>query len=288
MKARFVFILILVIFCLKLATAQDRPTFNANEEVASLQWELIPELSDEFDGKSLDEDKWINADPKGWRGRPPGIFKANTVSLKKGKLAITNYQLKKPETLKGREFTHAGGHIQSRNAASVGQYFECRMKANKTFMSSTFWLINNKGQLEGCDRRVIELDIQESVGHITTDAAWAQEFNTKMNSNTHSRQVTCDEPEGIKGNKAPLGGKCYDDYHVFGAWWKSPTEVQFFLDGKHVGTVEPAAAFDLPMYLKMVTETYDWNPVPADGGMNMSKSDRTTYYDWVRSWRLVK
>lgn len=40
------------------------------------------------------------------------------------------------------------------------------------------------------------------------------------------------------------------------------------------------------MHLRMVVETYDWNPVPADGGMDASKKDRTTYYDWVRTWEL--
>ncbi|MEL7341016.1 MAG: hypothetical protein AAGM67_11050, partial [Bacteroidota bacterium] len=81
-------------------------------------------------------------------------------------------------------------------------------------------------------------------------------------------------------------GKVWDDYHVYGAWWKSPTEVQFFLDGEHVYTVTPVADFDLPMYIKLVTETYDWNPVPADGGMTGSWEERTTYYDWVRTWKL--
>nr|WP_010925646.1 MS132 beta-agarase [Microscilla sp. PRE1]AAK62854.1 MS132, putative beta-agarase [Microscilla sp. PRE1] len=267
--------------------AQSQPTVNEGEPVAQLEWELVPELSDEFGGRSLDEDKWINADPNGWRGRAPGLFKANTVSVKRGKLSVTTYKLDESEEVNGKEFTHAGGHIQSNNPAAVGQYFECRMKANKTFMSSTFWLINDRSKEEGCDKRVTELDIQESVGQITTDAEWAQDFNTKMNSNTHSRHVVCNEPEGIKGNKAKLPSKVYNDYHVFGAWWKSPKEIQFYMNGKHVGTVEPAADFDIPMYLKMVIETYDWNPVPEDGGMNMKKSDRTTYYDWVRTWRPV-
>ncbi|GAL80636.1 hypothetical protein JCM19274_1262 [Algibacter lectus] len=40
------------------------------------------------------------------------------------------------------------------------------------------------------------------------------------------------------------------------------------------------------MYLRMVVETYNWNPVPEDGGMTGSKEDRTTTYNWVRSWTL--
>ena len=51
--------------------------------------------------------------------------------------------------------------------------------------------------------------------------------------------------------------------------------------------VTPPADFDIEMYLRMVVETYDWNPVPKDGGMTGSKEDRTTTYNWVRSWQLV-
>ena len=46
-------------------------------------------------------------------------------------------------------------------------------------------------------------------------------------------------------------------------------------------------AYDLPMYLRLVTETYDWNPVPADGGLTGSFEERTTKYDWVRTWKLI-
>jgi hypothetical protein len=38
----------------------------------------------------------------------------------------------------------------------------------------------------------------------------------------------------------------------------------------------------------MAIETYDWNPIPPDGGFVESgtKDQRTTQYEWVRVWRL--
>ena len=154
-------------------------------------------------------------------------------------------------------------------------------------MSSTFCLINTRGEGSGCDQRTTELDIQECVGQVTTTAAWAQNFDNAMNSNTHSRNTTCSEtPTGSQGSKASTDQKVWNTYHVYGAWWKSPSEIEFYLDGEKVNTVTPAADFDLPMYLRLVTETYNWNPVPDDGGMNGSAEDRTTYYDWVRVWSL--
>ena len=51
-------------------------------------------------------------------------------------------------------------------------------------------------------------------------------------------------------------------------------------------TVNPVEEFNLPMYYRLVTETYDWNPVPAGGGLSGSFENRTTKYDWVRTWKL--
>ena len=281
-----------VVFSLKVvvAIAQDAPTFNLDQDPKpdGKKWVIVEELSDEFDGDILDESKWKNTDPNRWLGRAPGIFKKDVVSVSDGNLRLTVYQLAAPEVVNNKTWSHAGGYIGSKNAAQIGYYFEARMKSSKTFMSSTFWLINNRSDGNGCDIRTTELDIQECIGQITTDKSWAQNKYREMGSNTHSRNTVCPEtPIGSKGNHTDIGAPTYDDYHIYAAWWKSATEILFFLDGKYLYTVQPEANFNLPMYLRMVSETYDWNPVPADGGMTGSAEDRTTSYDWVRTWKLV-
>ena len=282
----FICISILGIFS---GMAQTSPTFLPDEDPkpAGKKWVLIENLSDEFNGESLNESKWKNTDPARWMGRAPAIFKKEVAKVENGNLNLTVFKLPTPEYVNGTTWTHAGGYIGSNNAAQVGTYFEAKMKASKTFMSSTFWVINNRSDGTGCDVRVTELDIQECIGQITTSASWAQNKYREMGSNTHSRNAVCSEtPEGSKGNNIDLGGAAYDDYHIYAAWWKSPGEILFFLDGKHIYTVYPVAEFNLPMYLRMVSETYDWNPVPADGGMTGSAAERTTTYDWVRAWKL--
>ena len=84
-----------------------------------------------------------------------------------------------------------------------------------------------------------------------------------------------------------MNGKVYDDFHVYGVWWKSKDEVLFFLDGEFQEKVTPPADYDIEMYLRMVVETYNWNPVPEGEGMTGSVEERTTTYNWVRSWKLV-
>lgn len=271
------------------APSSELPYFieENNPAPAGKKWLKIEGLSDEFNEDEFNESKWKNTDPTRWIGRAPGLFKKNTVSIYNGNLQLTADILPTPEIINGNTFTHAGSNITSNIAAEVGSYVECRMKANKTFMSSTFWLINVKNEGEGCDQRTTELDIQECVGQITTTVSWAQTTDRHMGSNTHSRNTVCAEtPTGSVGGHTEFEGKASENYHVYAAWWKSPTEIQFFLDGKKVRTVTPKANFNLKMYLKMVVETYDWNPVPTDGGMTGTAEDRTTYYDWVRTWKL--
>jgi len=250
-------------------------------------WTKVESLSDEFNDGVFDESKWLNTDSRRWIGRAPGLFKKNTVKEVDNNLKLTVYKLDAPEVVRGNTFTHAGSYIGSKTAAQIGYYFECKMKANKTFMSSTFWLINHRSDGTGCDRRVTELDIQECVGQVTTDANWARQFDETIHSNTHSRQADCAEtPTGSQGGNAELGEKAWAGYHIYAAWWKSATEIEFYLDGKKVYTATPKANFDLPMYMRMVVETYDWNPVPSDGGMTGTEEERTTSYDWVRTWEL--
>ena len=286
---RSLIIAFIFIFNVVVGLAQKAPTFGLGQDPKpeDKKWVMVEDLSDEFEGDILNETKWINIEPKGWKGRAPGIFKKDVVSVGDGNLRLTVYQLAIPETKYNKTWTHAGGFVGSHQAAKVGYYFEAKMKSSKTFMSSTFWLINRVGEGKGCDKRTTELDIQECVGQVTTDAPWAQHKFREMGSNTHSRNTTCPEtPTGTKGGHTDIGALTYDDYHIYAAWWKSPSEILFFLDGKYLYTVKPEADFNLPMYLRMVAETYNWNPVPPDGGMTDSWEDRTTSYDWVRTWKL--
>jgi len=270
----------LVVFLLvaNFISAQKTPYFNDGEDPkpSNQKWKLVKKMSDEFNGKKVDEKKW-QISSQGWIGRVPGLFQAENIRVQDGSLKITTKLLPTPIIKQDKEFTHGGGYVGSRNGMTYG-YYECEMKANKTFMSSTFWLINEANELEGCDKRTIELDIQECVGQITNSAEWMKNFDQGMNSNTHSRNIPegCEYEKGLNKSGAQLGGKVYDDYHVYGVWWKSKDEVQFFLDGKFQAKVTPPADYDIEMYLRMVVETYNWNPVPEDGGMSGSEADRTT------------
>jgi hypothetical protein len=61
-------------------------------------WSVVSELTDEFNGTSLDRQKWLNYQPY-WAGREPSQFDTNNVSLSGGDLIllsrVTNHEKKR-------------------------------------------------------------------------------------------------------------------------------------------------------------------------------------------------
>ncbi len=294
-------LLSVVAFFLFATTALAQPTFNPGQDPkpAGKKWEKIENMSDEFNGTSLNTAKWDNQSPQ-WKGRKPAYFSVNAVKVEGGNLKITaKKSLTSQEQQQNPGYFLQGGLVRSLNKATYG-YYETRMKANKTFMSSTFWLINKRNEFTGCDERTTELDVTENVGINSGDPNrnWVNENIVSINSNTHSRGVVgnpgCGITETFIGDKSPIGEPAYVNYHVYGVWWKNANELVFFLDGQEVYRITPPADFDLGMYLRMVVETYDWNPPNTtlvngkrQDGLDDTEANRTTFYDWTRSWRLV-
>jgi len=200
--------------------AFSQPTFNSGQDPKpnNKQWEKIENMSDEFNGTTLDTQKWDNQDPQ-WRGRQPALFTTNAVAVNGGNLRITAAgSLTQAQQAANPGYSMQGGLVRSKNKTKYG-YFETRMKANKTFMSSTFWLINKRNEFTGCDARVTELDITENVGVNSGDLSrnWVNQNIVSLNANTHSRGVLgnpgCGIPEFFRGDKAPIGEPAYADYH---------------------------------------------------------------------------
>ncbi len=249
-------------------------------------WTPVQNMSDEFDGNELDQTKWFG-DPSvkewGWLGRPPGLFKESSIAVEDGHMNVTVGVLDKPEIINGDEFRYHGAIIRSKHPGRVGDYFECRMKANHTEMSSTFWLITGEEV-----RPRLELDIQECVGKTSEltekwGRHWNQIFHVNAIVHFNDGRKRIQIQKGLK-----LETENWQRFYVYGAWWKSPHEIQFFLDGQYRFSLKPEHDWDVPAYLQMAIETYDWNPVPEDGGLIASAplEQRKTRYDWVRTWRL--
>lgn len=253
------------------------------------RWILCQAFSDEFGGNGLDTLKWNDYFP-GWEGRAPAMFLPEAVSVKEGKLQIKSGVLEHSY----KNYTIYGGAVTSKKEGAHYGYFECRFKASKIAMSTTFWLSNSKKPFEPTpcktDTYSQELDIQECVGGGTV----YPKFRNGMNFNTHFRYITCGatKEEFIsEGGGGLLASEVSDDYHTYGAWWKDANEVIFYADDMPLDTIRMRTdiserPFDRPMKVNMVTETYNWQPAPSKADL-LNDSINTAYYDWVRYYKLV-
>lgn len=252
-------------------------------------WELVVKMSDEFKGDALNLTKW-QADPMtngwGWVGRPPAIFLERNVRVDDGKMKVIVGKLDEPVNVGGDRFVYEGAIVRSLLPAAPGMYVECRMKANATEMSSTFWLMT-----KGDTSLSQELDIQECIGKPVPEAVnWAQNWDQIFHSNMIRRNPDL-EPERVQlQDQRSMEGKNSDNFHVYGAWWKSQREVLFYLDGEYQYTIRPEVDWNMPAYIHMAIETYDWNPVGDTGTLieHGTLEERTTQYDWIRTWRSIE
>ncbi len=276
------------------------------------KWVVNEEFTDEFNGTELDETLWYAKSPYWTNGRAPATFKADCVNVRDGYMAITNYTLESPEGNDGKpgdKYLYAGGAVASKSDQAFYGYYETRMKASMTTMSSTFWL-NNMGTIitetaeDGTQAKVRvsqELDIIETMGVIATlekgDKSWNRNWNKQMNSNVHYWRRSSDIPtEDIVGKRVDVVTDVTDpsgeDFHTYGCWWVDANTVKLYYDGKYMYTIKPSTQYTdepmtTPMFMHFVTETYDWESGTTPE-MLEDKDAATTLYDWVRSYKLVK
>ncbi|WP_025761191.1 family 16 glycosylhydrolase [Dyadobacter tibetensis] len=249
------------------------------------KWVKNEAFSDEFNGEKLDANKWHDRSPYWKNGRPPADFRAENVSVKDGMLQIKNEVLDPAEGV----YNLTGGAVASRSSDASFGYYEARMKASGVSMSSTFWLKAPRHQV-GCKTIQQELDIVEAIGGAKKFAA----FKYKMKSNAHIFRTDC---EGNKMETLSTPGEtdlvaaADSMFHVFGCWWKDANTLDFYYNGQYAFTIKPDTTesktpFDTPMYMHLVTETYNWETPPTPEEL-ADKTKNVTYYDWVRSYKLV-
>ena len=281
--------LLLRVTCFLNVNAQSGPP----EPPLGKRWAINPEFSDEFNGINLDSNKWYDYHPT-WKGREPGIFLPSQVSVNDGYLQIKGKKMEKDTIVDGKTFNIKGGAVVSKKTALFG-YFECRVKAAATTMSTTFWFSGGGGKgPKGCDSYHQEWDIQECIGRSGDFAG--NFFSNGMNSNGHFWYTDCDKERhdirapSVKFVNTELASK---DFHVYGGWWRDAKTASLYYDDrapKHMkfydGILE--RPFDKPMYMRLVSETYPfpWIELPTDEEL-ADDTKNTVYYDWVRSYNLV-
>lgn len=265
------------------------------------RWILNEKFSDEFNGTSLDLTKWYDHHPN-WKGRVPGIFLPSQVAVGNGYMSIRGEKLQKDTVVsygRGRSQTYniACGAVVSRTMEASFGYYECRFKAAKTTMSTTFWLSTRKSYKgpEDCeDEYGLELDFQECIGR---EGDFDGTFFAKgMHSNSHFWYTDC---EGKRHDyRAPQvlfesEELASDAFSIYGGWWHDESRVSYYYNNGEPKTQDFYSSvkqkpFDQPMGLNLVSETYPFPWISLPNDEELADSARNIcYYDWVRAYTLI-
>ena len=132
------------------------------------QWKPIPELTDEFDGNELDSTKWHDHNP-GWKGRKPGFFSGNNVSVSDSKLHLTA-RIEDLKDLPEGYHTFTTAAVKSKTLVKYG-YFEIKCRPMKSKASSAFWFNNHTNQ------QWTEIDVFEICG---VGEKWEKRYNLNV------------------------------------------------------------------------------------------------------------
>lgn len=285
MKKNF-FIIVFIFITIKTNSQPPKPA-------TGFRWVLYDKYSDEFNGTALNTSKWRNNFLTGWQGRPPARFEPSAVSVQNGTMQLKSGKLASPQG----SYTMFGGAVTSLNENAHFGYYEAKMKSSKIAMSSTFWLSNSKQNYTptNCNSDLYsqELDIVEAVGDTRSQSS---SFRTKQKSNTHYRYIPCGETDEIfyssSADSEELSSEVWEDFHIYGMQWHNAKSATFYSDGRLGETTSFNTSidnnpFNRPMFVAMVSETYNWlTPYPTDVELN-NDALNTVYYDWVRSYRLT-
>jgi len=254
---------ILLIFTLTLQSIHADPPKNA-------KWKLIPELSDEFNGISLDSAKWKNFHSGGWKGRNPSQYLKSNVSVSGGNLLLASTVAN--ANMKG-DWLWASC-VSSKNKNCFYGYYEARIKASRIPMTSSFWF-----QGSG-----IEIDVVEENG--------APAKETKEYASPYlMRSGILYFPNGWSSAKStlhltPMKTKCCDDYHVYGVEWDS-VYIRFYLDDIQVFEVKHEGKFNRTQWMYFDTEAFIWDGLPLSPESVIDPSKNKMFVDWIRSYKKI-
>ena len=211
--------------------------------------------SDEFDGKTLDLEKWqYRSDSKMLSTQAP-----ENVSLQDGKLVIALTRSAADD-----KFPYRGGGIISMRTFRYG-FYEARLKIEAgSGWHSSFWMMRYDGYDTFGDQRTLELDVLENQSQSLLSYEW----------NTHEWQ----------GTHVTMGGKKVEtpdlskDFHTLGCEYL-PDLVRYFFDGKMVAEVDVRGqpAGDLNLWLTSIAQA-----MGPDHGVDDKTLPGRMLVDWVR------
>ncbi|EMI52548.1 family 16 glycosylhydrolase [Rhodopirellula sallentina] len=284
-------------------------------------WVYNTEVSDEFDGSEVNEDRWYivgkfeNGKPfykhpdkpekKVWKGRAPSQFSGRNYRLEDGVLKLeVRWEPDFPfsDEIRQPVFGDAMPYENITTACFISRkpfqygYIEIKSKAADAQVSSAFWSTG-----EG-----IEFDFFEQYGdgrgkakeHLDSELWWSVRDWKKLKG------------KPVYTERKDVGFRFADDFHVYGVDW-SENGIKYYLDGKLLSEVTAGDVrqwarenrdvdeeYDgyvatVPIHLWLDNETFPWHGIPKSkedlerNSPEGEKDDGVVDYEieYVRVWQ---
>lgn len=252
-------------------------------------WKFVPEFSDEFNGKGLDNEKWWDFNPT-WYGRKPGYFSRENVKVTNGTLCLTaRVQHPRKVTVEHKawgfdKFTTSS--VKSKERIRYG-YFEARCKSMKAGVCNAFWLYDPLDppakHREGSFSE--EIDIFELFGNRGSK----KEYNCDNVFYANVHRFATPYVESIVNTPTPLDNQriskvmpfdIHADFHTYALLW-TPKEMKWYVDGIMVFTR------DNDHYTTALHIMFDCEIMPDWVGLpDPSDLPATFYIDYLRVWKF--
>jgi beta-glucanase (GH16 family) len=226
------------------------------------EWKPIPELTDEFEGKSLDATKWDDHNP-GWLGRYPGLFSKHNVSVSDGKLHLTA-RVEDPKHPDKKFHTFTTAAVKSKALALYG-YYEIKCRPMKSQASSAFWFYREEKDIW------TEIDVFEICG---SGGKWHNSYNMTV----HVFRTPTEKKHWQKGTKWIPPFQMTDDYHIYALEWNKDV-IKWWVDGK-VQYELKNTHWHQPLHMNFDSETFpEWFGLPDKATLPATYS-----IEYIRSW----
>ena len=232
---------------------------------AGKMWVQVDKHSDEFNGSSLDGNKWMNDHPY-WNGREPSQYNTNNVSVADGNLKLRSTVANANQV---GNWVYSACVTSKNRDCNVG-YYESRIKASLLSMTTAFWF---QGQNT-------EIDVIENMGacEANSNIDWTMRMNTHYFANGWNNDIKT--PESWR-----MPSKAGDEYHTYGVWWRNQNSIWMYHNDEKIVEITPGGPFNEPQYMFFDTETFTWDGLPTLASLN-DPNKNAMLVDWVRAWKL--
>ncbi|XPF94001.1 RICIN domain-containing protein [Colwellia sp. RE-S-Sl-9] len=260
-------------------------------------WELQGNYSDSFDytGKpSTFTDKWNDTYFNAWTGPGLTYWQQDSSWVADGNLIIS------ASRRTGTDQVNAGV-VTSKTKVKYPIFLEANIKVSNLELSSNFWLLSEN------DER--EIDVLEVYGG-ARETWFAQNMSTNFHvfmRDEQTNEIISDFND--QTHVTPTSGTYWrEQFHRFGVYWKSPTEVTFYIDGQqtadgswaqvvmtdkdYTGAILDKSQYNMDQeaFIIIDTEDHAWrsaaNNIATDADL-ADESKNKMYVDWIRVYKPV-